>query len=49
MFTFQEENVEDPEFDTTIKGPWMNRWEIVHHNKHTAAFEKRLAQSPPMR
>ncbi len=24
------------EFDTTLSGPWMNRWDIVHHNKHTA-------------
>lgn len=25
----------EDEFDTNIHGPWMNRWEIVHHNKHT--------------
>ena len=23
------------EFDTNIHGPWMTRWDIVHHNKHT--------------
>lgn len=26
---------EDPEFDTTLPGPWMKKWEIVHMNKHT--------------
>ena len=26
------------EFDTTIHGPWMKRWEIVHHNRHTASL-----------
>jgi hypothetical protein len=25
----------DMEFDTTIHGPWMERWEIVNHNRHT--------------
>lgn len=25
------------EFDTTIAGPWMRRWEIVHVNTHTDA------------
>ena len=29
---------EDDEFDTTIHGPWMKRWEIVHHNRHTASL-----------
>ena len=24
-------------FDTTISGPWMDRWELVHHNRHVAA------------
>ena len=27
------------EFDTTIHGPWMNRWEIVHHNRHTESLK----------
>ena len=49
IFTFQKENVKDPQFDTTIGGPWMNRWEIVHHNKHTAAFKNSEAQSLPIR
>lgn len=26
-------------FDTTVHGPWMKRWEIVHHNAHTASME----------
>ena len=30
---------EDPEFDTTIVGPWMGQWEIVHHNKHTEQYQ----------
>ena len=28
------------EFDTKIHGPWMNRWDIVHHNKHTDSLKK---------
>ena len=31
---------EDPEFDATIPGPWMKKWEIVHMNKHTDKFLK---------
>ena len=31
--------VED-EFDTTIHGPWMKRWEIVNHNRHVLSLEK---------
>lgn len=27
---------EDDPFDTTISGPWMHNWPIVHHNRHTA-------------
>lgn len=30
----KEREVDDP-FDTTISGPWMHNWPIVHHNKHT--------------
>lgn len=29
---------EDP-FDTTISGPWMHNWPIVHHNRHTAMLK----------
>ena len=26
--------------DTTIAGPWMNRWSpIIHHNRHTANMD----------
>ena len=36
--------VDEDEFDTTIRGPWMERWEIVNHNLHTEGvkneFEK---------
>eukprot|EP00058_Branchiostoma_floridae_P020986 XP_002606476.1 hypothetical protein BRAFLDRAFT_93267 [Branchiostoma floridae] len=32
-----EAGAED-EFDTTIQGPWMLRWEIVNHNKHTRSI-----------
>jgi hypothetical protein len=21
-------------FDTVIAGPWMGRWDVVHHNRH---------------
>ena len=31
--------VSEEEFDTTIHGPWMKRWKIVHHNKHTEALK----------
>ena len=27
---------EDEDFDTTIQGPWMKKWEIVHVNQHVA-------------
>ncbi|XP_006814546.1 uncharacterized protein LOC100368117 [Saccoglossus kowalevskii] len=30
------------EFDTTIPGPWMTRWGVTHHNRHTA----KLLESP---
>jgi hypothetical protein len=30
-------HTDEDEFDTTLHGPWMKRWEIVHHNRHTAA------------
>ncbi|XP_071493910.1 phytanoyl-CoA dioxygenase domain-containing protein 1 homolog [Diadema antillarum] len=30
---------DDDEFDTTITGPWMQRWEMVHTNRHTARFK----------
>ncbi|XP_060065780.1 uncharacterized protein LOC132546102 [Ylistrum balloti] len=35
---YRQDDVNDP-FDTTITGPWIGRWEIVNHNKHTEAFK----------
>ena len=35
-----EMGVEESEFDTTITGPWMRRWKIVNHNKHTTAMKE---------
>ncbi|XP_063420288.1 uncharacterized protein LOC134705499 [Mytilus trossulus] len=32
--------VPDDEFDTTIQGPWMKKWEIVHMNAHTDKHEE---------
>lgn len=32
--------VPDDEFDTTIQGPWMKKWEIVHQNPHTEKHEQ---------
>ena len=26
----------EAEFDTTIAGPWMNQWPLIHQNRHTA-------------
>ncbi|XP_065897659.1 uncharacterized protein [Dysidea avara] len=39
--TLQDKDVgkNSEEFDTTRYGPWMRRWEIVHHNKHTKAYK----------
>lgn len=36
--TLDPSKLPDDEFDTNIHGPWMRRWEIVHHNKHTASL-----------
>lgn len=30
---------EDPELDTTISGPWMTNWNLIHHNRHTAKLQ----------
>lgn len=27
------------EFDTTLSGPWMHRWELTNHNRHTATLQ----------
>lgn len=29
---------EDPLLDTTISGPWMTNWKLIHHNRHTAGL-----------
>ena len=34
----QQRNRDDP-FDTTISGPWMKTWPIIHHNRHTNNFK----------
>ena len=31
-------NYESDPFDTRIYGPWMKRWEITHHNRHTESL-----------
>ena len=33
-FTWFQE-ADNPKFDTTIQGPWMRKWEMVHMNQHT--------------
>lgn len=33
-FTLQQDEV-DEEYDTTIQGPWMFKWEMIHMNRHT--------------
>lgn len=35
----QVEEVVDPEFDTRVTGPWIGKWEIINHNRHTQAFK----------
>lgn len=36
----QVEQIQEADFDPTIQGPWMNEWEIVNHNEHTADLNK---------
>lgn len=31
-------DLQEEEFDTTIQGPWMKKWQIVHMNKHVDRF-----------
>lgn len=33
------QNAEEKDFDTTIQGPWMKKWDLVNHNTHTAKME----------
>ncbi|XP_074644175.1 phytanoyl-CoA dioxygenase domain-containing protein 1 homolog [Tubulanus polymorphus] len=32
-------NHDEEEFDTTISGPWMLKWPLINHNKHTASLK----------
>ena len=41
------ETVDNYEFDTNIHGPWMNRWDITHHNKHTDTMKREISWSSP--
>ncbi|KAL3873369.1 hypothetical protein ACJMK2_036498 [Sinanodonta woodiana] len=34
-----ETEAKDSEFDTTIPGPWMKKWKIVHVNRHVQKME----------
>nr|XP_039257237.1 uncharacterized protein LOC120333907 [Styela clava] len=34
------------EFEPVISGPWMTRWKIVHHNKHTAQHQSSEVNDP---
>ena len=36
METTASNELAGDEFDTSVQGPWMNKWDIVHHNRHTA-------------
>ena len=30
--------IDEDSFDTTVHGPWMKRWPITNHNRHTKAL-----------
>ncbi|OWF47739.1 uncharacterized protein LOC110454003 [Mizuhopecten yessoensis] len=36
---------EEDEFDTTVPGPWMKKWEIVHVNHHVDSYRADLART----
>ncbi|XP_074649271.1 uncharacterized protein LOC141904564 [Tubulanus polymorphus] len=36
---------EHDDYDTTVTGPWMDRWNLVNTNRHTAAYKKDDADS----
>lgn len=44
-FIFNFQLPDDPEFDTTIQGPWMKKWDIVHMNQHTSKLTEDLFSS----
>ncbi|OWF37080.1 hypothetical protein KP79_PYT09770 [Mizuhopecten yessoensis] len=33
-------NEDEDDFDTTIQGPWMKKWEIVHVNRHVESYKE---------
>lgn len=33
------QKAEDNDFDTTIQGPWMKKWDIVHVNHHVEKLD----------
>ncbi|XP_076099551.1 uncharacterized protein LOC143069006 isoform X2 [Mytilus galloprovincialis] len=37
----ENESAIEDEFDTTIQGPWMKKWEIVHVNRHILEHRKK--------
>ena len=45
MLQNQAMGVSSDEFDTSIHGPWMKRWSITHHNKHTQSMEDNKGSS----
>ena len=40
-------SLSNDEFDSTLHGPWMNRWEIVHHNRHTHSLNQGSSWDSP--
>lgn len=34
-YKWQMDETEDDKLSPIVVGPWMHRWEIVHHNRHT--------------
>ncbi|RUS87419.1 hypothetical protein EGW08_004794 [Elysia chlorotica] len=34
------EGPDEGQFDTRITGPWIGKWETVHHNSHTDLFQQ---------
>ncbi|XP_078484500.1 uncharacterized protein LOC144744222 [Ciona intestinalis] len=36
----KEVEEDDSAFNPEITGPWMKRWDIVHHNRHTENFNR---------
>ncbi|XP_069117187.1 phytanoyl-CoA dioxygenase domain-containing protein 1 homolog [Argopecten irradians] len=36
--TVEDQDQQEEEFNTTIQGPWMKKWEIVHMNRHVESY-----------